>query len=227
MTNMQCDQFEQLLIEQGDAPMSQAAIAHMGSCEACRSLTADLNSIHDAAAELGAEDFPVPERVWVSLRNQIEAERGAGKATPAADGLPGGWWTAFQRPALAGAFLSLLLAAAALVSYQSGAPAMTVRSQVAPQLENNPVLGAEKIFEAEAVNVGDALIPGFQRRDADVTDSLRRNLGIVDNLINICEKSVHEEPDNELAREYLYGAYQQKAELLATAMNRSVTGGLQ
>jgi hypothetical protein len=46
-------------------------------------------------------------------------------------------------------------------------------------------------------------------------------------LIVLCEKSVHEEPDNQMAREYLYGAYQQKAELLATAMNRSVTGGLQ
>jgi hypothetical protein len=30
-----------------------------------------------------------------------------------------------------------------------------------------------------------------------------------------------------VAREYLYGAYQQKAELLATATSRSVTGGLQ
>jgi hypothetical protein len=60
-----------------------------------------------------------------------------------------------------------------------------------------------------------------------VTDSIRRNLQIVDNFIAICEKSVREQPDNQMAREYLYGAYQQKAELLATAMNRSLPGGLQ
>jgi hypothetical protein len=43
----------------------------------------------------------------------------------------------------------------------------------------------------------------------------------------MCEKDVHEQPDNQMAREYLYGAYQQKAEILATATNRSLSGGLQ
>jgi len=43
----------------------------------------------------------------------------------------------------------------------------------------------------------------------------------------MCEKDVREQPENEMAREYLYGAYQQKAELLSTAMDRSTTGGLQ
>ena len=35
------------------------------------------------------------------------------------------------------------------------------------------------------------------------------------------EKSVREQPSDPLAREYLYGAYQQKAVLLATALDRS------
>ena len=60
-----------------------------------------------------------------------------------------------------------------------------------------------------------------------MTASIRRNLGIVDNFIAMCEKDVREQPDNEMAREYLYGAYEQKAELLATATSRSMTGGLQ
>jgi hypothetical protein len=239
---MQCDQFEQVLIEQGDGPLSALALAHVEICEACRTLTADFSAIHDAALELGAEDIAVPERVWISLRNQLDAERLIHHPAPTPQNMQGGWWSAFQRPAMAGAFLSLILAAAALVgvgstwnppefSYQSEAPAgasaIAMRSPAAPQQEDNPVLSAEDVFKAEAINVGDDLIPGFQHRDAAVTDSLRRNLGIVDNFINICEKSVHEEPDNQMAREYLYGAYQQKAELLATAMNRSVTGGLQ
>jgi hypothetical protein len=75
--------------------------------------------------------------------------------------------------------------------------------------------------------VGSDSIPGLRRQDTAVTNSIRRNLQIVDNFIAICEKSVREQPDNQMAREYLYGAYQQKAELLATAMNRSLTGGLQ
>ena len=31
-------------------------------------------AIHDMALELGAEDIAPPERVWISLRNQLEAE---------------------------------------------------------------------------------------------------------------------------------------------------------
>jgi hypothetical protein len=57
-----------------------------------------------------------------------------------------------------------------------------------------------------------------------VTDSLRKNLDIVDNFIAMCEKSVREEPENDVAREYLYGAYQQKAELLAMMVERGALG---
>ena len=44
---------------------------------------------------------------------------------------------------------------------------------------------------------------------------MHQNLAIVDHYIDLCEKSVREEPDNDVAREYLYQAYQQKADLLA------------
>ena len=54
---------------------------------------------------------------------------------------------------------------------------------------------------------------------------LHHDLGEIDNFIVVCEKSVREQPDNEMAREYLYDAYQQKAQLLAVAMDRSPVGG--
>ncbi len=65
---------------------------------------------------------------------------------------------------------------------------------------------------------------GIRQNDPDVTASLRQNLDIVDNAIALCEKSVHDEPQNELAREYLYAAYQQKADLLAMMVDHSATG---
>ena len=49
----------------------------------------------------------------------------------------------------------------------------------------------------------------------EVTSDLRRDLTIVDNDIALCEKSVQEKPESEIARDYLYSAYQQKADLLA------------
>jgi hypothetical protein len=53
-----------------------------------------------------------------------------------------------------------------------------------------------------------------------VNASFQKNLQIVDKYIAMCEKSVREEPGNELARDYLYGAYQQKADLLAEMSER-------
>jgi len=240
---MKCDQFERILEEQDDAALPQPALAHLETCESCRFLAADFGAIRDLALELSAEEIPVPERVWIAVRNQIDAERvvqvDAERVVqidaermlqgerPAVPSVRPGWWTAFQRPALAAAFLSLIVAAAAMIGYQSGSVQSAVRVPIVPPQESAPVFSAENAFRAESLTVGDALIPELQQQDAAVTDSFRRNLSVVDHFISICETSVREQPENEMAREYLYGAYEQKAELLATAMNRSVTGGLQ
>jgi hypothetical protein len=134
----------------------------------------------------------------------------------------------FQRPAVAGAFLGLVLAAALTMSYWSNSPRTAAQfSQLTVQEETSPVPSADSVFKEEVLTVGNDSIPGLQRQDTAVTESIRRNLQIVDKFIAMCEKSVREQPDNPMAREYLYGAYQQKAELLATATNRSLTGGLQ
>ncbi len=113
------------------------------------------------------------------------------------------------------------------IGYFSNFAQTAVNSQLTIQQEVSPVPAADSVFKEEVLTVGNDSIPGLQRQDTAVTASIRRNLQIVDNFIAICEKNVREQPDNEMAREYLYGAYQQKAELLATATNRSMTGGLQ
>lgn len=223
---MQCDQFEQILEQQGDGPLPESAVAHINGCEACRALTADLEALHDAVIELGAEVIAPPERVWVALRNQLEAEGVIREAPAAARNLKPGWWYAFQRPALAGAFLSFVLVAAGLISYLGNSTQMAVHPQIDFKQEASAVPSAESVFKEELLTVGNESIPGFQK-DAAVSDSIRRNLNIVDNFIAMCEKDVREQPENEMAREYLYGAYEQKAELLATAMDRSTMGGLQ
>ena len=86
---------------------------------------------------------------------------------------------------------------------------------------------AENVFKEELLSVGNENIPGFRAQDSAVSDTIRRNLNIVDKFIAMCEKDVRDQPENEMAREYLYGAYEQKAELLSTAMDRNTTGGLQ
>lgn len=227
---MQCEQFEQILEQQDDGALPQPALEHLEGCADCRALAADFDAIQDLALELDNEAAAPPERVWISLSNQLEAEGIIRDARPVRTDnsrVRPGWWAAFQRPAVAGVFLGLLLAAASTVSFLSDIPQTSGHSQVVLPQESSPVQAADSVFKEEVLTVGSDTIPGLQQPDTAVTDSIRRNLQIVDNFIAMCEKSVREQPDNQMAREYLYGAYQQKAELLATATNRSLPGGLQ
>jgi hypothetical protein len=227
---MQCEQFEQILEQQDERALPALALAHLEGCEACRSLSADFDAIRESALELGSAVDAPPERVWISLRNQLEAEGlihvaqvsfRSGAVTRAS------WWALFQRPAIAGCFLGLILAAAGALGYLSNVPPASVESQVTPPQEISPTLTADNVFKEEILTVGIDSASGAPRPSTAVAASIRRNLQVVDNLIAMCEKSVHEQPDNQMARDYLYGAYQQKAELLAAAMNRGTIGGLQ
>jgi len=56
--------------------------------------------------------------------------------------------------------------------------------------------------------------------DSAVDASLRQNLQQVNEFIADCERRVREVPSDELAREYLTNAYQQKAQLLSAMMDR-------
>ncbi len=72
---MQCDQFEKILEQQeDDGRLPKPALDHIDACEACRALSADLDAIHGMAVEMGSEEIAPPERVWIALRNQLEAE---------------------------------------------------------------------------------------------------------------------------------------------------------
>jgi len=64
----------------------------------------------------------------------------------------------------------------------------------------------------------------LQTIDPESNAKLRRDLKIVNDFIAVCEKAVREQPKDETARQYLYGAYQQKSQLLTAATEHSWTG---
>jgi hypothetical protein len=227
---MHCNELEQILERQADGSLPEVATAHIKGCENCRALTADLEAIHAAAIDLGAEEIAPPERVWITLRHQLKAEGIIHEPLPAVQSVKHGWWFAFQRPALAGAFLSLVLVAAGMISIMGNstptAGHLTISPQPESKLNASVMPSAENVFREEMMTVGYQNAAGIQAYDAEVTDSIRRNLNVVDNFIAMCEKDVREQPENEMAREYLYGAYEQKAELLAAAVDRNTMGGV-
>jgi len=182
--------------------------AHVHSCPRCNRLVEDFGAIRAAALEWAyPEDEPSP-RVWTSLLAQLET-----------DGLIHAvhetWWqraTAwvpdFPRPALAGAYLAALVALAFAIS----GPAENRLNQ---QLWLQSAENTSSPLQAELTRAEQATVSTLPQSNSAVSASLQQNLAIVDNYITLCEKSVQDDPQSEVAREYLYDAYRQKADLLA------------
>ena len=206
---MQCKEVEVVLEREGFVPVPTAARAHLSGCSSCRNLIADLTAIVATAHLLPAEVDP-PARVWTSLRSQLQQEgiiRSAASRT--------GWlsFSHFFRPRVwATAALGLLIIAAAALQFQRPATQPT-------EARNSD----ENIYENTSLtlNNDEAHLPAMQLAGSSRMDvSLRQNLDIVDKFILDCEQRVKEEPQDELTREYLSGAYQQKAELISVMMDR-------
>jgi hypothetical protein len=202
---MQCKEVEVVLEHEGWTPLPEAAREHVAGCAACQNLVEDLTSIVATAHLFPAEVEP-PAHVWTSLRAQLEEE---GIIKPA--GAERGSWLQgfsdlFRSRVLATAAVSLLVIAAVALQIQRPAPATEAR---------NVYDDAATVLNADEANLSQMQLGG-----SVVDVSLRQNLDIVDKFIADCEQRVKEEPRDDLAREYLTGAYQQKAELLSAMMER-------
>jgi hypothetical protein len=120
---------------------------------------------------------------------------------------------------LAGAYVLAILIAAGISGYRTAPVADTFdRPALAEQISRPALDGLGSTLDGNMQRVVASFSSDY---DNSVALSLQQNLQIVDNLIAVCEKTVREHPADPLAREYLYGAYQQKADLLAVATDRS------
>lgn len=222
--NMHCERFEEMLAEQLDGPLPLEATTHLDTCSQCRLLHEDLQAIAVAAHEWGVDELTPPPRLWAAIETRLQ-EQGLiaqpNLPAPTTQGWLSGWWNLAARLELAGAYVLLMLVAAGLAGYRT-APVADTESFDRPATSvhvSRPALDG----------IGLTLDGNMQRAVASLSSdyggslalSLQQNLQIVDNLIAVCEKKVRENPADPLAREYLYGAYQQKADLLAVAMDRS------
>lgn len=224
MSPTQCAQFERMLEEQPDGPLSAIASAHMNNCDDCRVLWGELEAIRAAGMEWGSEEVEPPEYLWASLRQQLESE-GLIRQKSVRPGWLSGWFGAAPRWALAGAFLSLLLMGSLLAGYHvnqsNTAATLPMRLSISAAKPKLVAADLGRTLDGDLKEVFGSLPEG----NLALASSLRENLGIVDNLIAVCEESVREQPDDSMARDYLYGAYEQKAVLLATATDRSALEG--
>jgi hypothetical protein len=205
---MQCKEVEVVLEQEGWTPVPEAAREHLAGCSFCQSLVEDLTTIVATAHLLPAEIDP-PARVWTSLRAQLEAE-GIIKTPVAAR--QGSWWQGFSD-----LFRARLLATAAVGVLIVAAVALQLQHPQVPRTEAQSAY----LETAAVLNNDEAHLLNTHIASKSAVDvSLRENLEIVDKFIADCEQRMKEQPRDDFAREYLSGAYQQKAELLSAMMER-------
>jgi hypothetical protein len=217
---MLCKDVEIAVEQEGLAPLPEAARAHVAACSHCREFVGDLAAIVSVAKELPAEVEP-PARVWLSLQAQLELEGIIKTPFVPAHGGRSSWWHGFndlfRGRALATAAVGLLIVAAGLLQLRQTSDA---------PLESNasvsgPVWQIPFAQTAQVLNEQEIDLRNMQLASTSAVDtSFRQNLQQVDDFIADCERRVHAAPQDELAREYLYNAYQQKAELLSAMMDR-------
>jgi hypothetical protein len=234
---MQCKDVELVLEQEGLEPLPQEAQAHLAECRDCRNYIADLTSLVDAANKLPAEITP-PDRIWISLRAQLEEE---GIIKTPAEVVPEttvSFWDSmrafFGNRVAATSMVGILIVAAAVFMIRServqpptGTSAVAEKIQPLPVVQPTATEPAAKEptgeFDrtARALNDQEPVATGMLLASSSPIDaSLRDNLKKVNEFIADCEKHLKEQPQDQLTREYLSAAYEQKAELLSAMIER-------
>jgi len=221
MNTIGCNEFLDQLGDWMESRRSADARAHLTICGDCRALVADLAAIQDTAPSLAADDPEPAPRVWLALRAQLERE---GLIRAERHGWAArliGWlddvFAAVPRPVLAGAYLLALVAVGLTATGPGARKADDARWLSRTETSTGPL-------SAELDTAEHDTFSSLKNADPVVAASLQKNLAIVDNYIALCEKSVREDPQDEDARDYLYDAYQQKADLLAQMSDRGDDG---
>jgi hypothetical protein len=218
---MQCKDVEIFVEQEGLAPLSEAVNSHLAGCRECRNYIADVTSIVDVARKMPSEIAP-PDRIWISLRAQLELEGIIREPVFAPPFERASWWAGdgdlFRSRALATAAVGLLIVAATVLQIRNDdSAALNPPPSIQPSIIASESFAATRTVLDDQEPVARGMILAST---SPVDASLRENLQKVDDFIADCERRVKEEPQDDLAREYLSGAYQQKAELLSAMMDR-------
>jgi hypothetical protein len=222
---MLCRDVELVVEQEGLAPLPEAARAHVAACNHCQGFVADLAAIVSLAHELPAEVEP-PARVWLSLQAQLELEGIIKTPVVSAHGERSSWWRGFndlfRGRALATAAVGLLIVAAGVLQLRQppNAP-LEINASVAGPVWQIPFAQTAKVLNEQEIDLRNMQVADMHLASTSAVDtSFRQNLQQVDDFIADCERRVNAAPQDELAREYLSDAYQQKAELLSAMMDR-------
>ncbi len=226
---MQCRDVAQAIEQDGLLPLPEAARGHVAGCAACSSLVADFESILAAASQLPSDVEP-PSRVWVALRAQLEVEKIIREPQVAVPVEKSRWWHGFGQ--LIRGRVMAVSAVAVVMIFAAGYLQRTHREPFTTAVDATPVAKPEPVtaepfaaaalsLDQEEQSLGPVQTVSTGVSNASPVDtSLRENLATLNAFIKECRKRLQEDPNDQVARDYLAAAYQQKAEILAAMMER-------
>ncbi|MFZ0285832.1 MAG: hypothetical protein WAL32_11435 [Terriglobales bacterium] len=210
---MTCQEFERVLPEL-EGGRNFEADEHLRMCSRCWDLVADLDAITQQARALQASEEPSP-RVWNSIEIALRQEgliRRAPLDRPARQGV--GWGLRWLAPAAA----ALLLVSGVVLHQYRGDTAQLARiapAGVTATATAVPQAVGQTGDEDQLLNMVAARAPGLR---AGYASSLRA----VDAYIRDAESSARQNPNDEIAQQYLTNAYEQRAMIYEIGMERSL-----
>jgi hypothetical protein len=227
---MQCKEVAEVIEQEGFSPLPDAARGHVAGCAACSALIADFERIVELAHEIPAEVEP-PSRVWISLRARLEAEKIISEPDYVVQTQSAPWWQGFGQlirgRMLATAVVAVLVVAAGYFQIHQSptglTPTATTTEESRPLsagIVAEPFAETATTLDQEERNIAPVEPASLTAGTSQVDNALRENLVKLNAFIKECRKRLQEDPHDQMARDYLSAAYQQKAEILAAMMER-------
>jgi hypothetical protein len=213
---MTCEEFERVLTELGSGHSFEQE-EHLKSCSACSDLVADLSAISQQARLLKGSEEPSPW-VWNSIEVALRQEGLIRPPRLEHSRLPAqllGWKLRWLVPVAAG-----LLIAFGVLMFQRG----TDHRHLAGGSGSMGLVTADLQMNDGGAMANDdqQLLKTVSERMPSMRASYEANLRSVNAYIRDAELSVHSDPNDEVAQQYLRNAYEQKAMVYEMALDRSL-----
>jgi len=190
---------------------SPELLAHLEHCRPCQNLVEELRSIERAAPQI-AETYEPRPALWKQIENAVYAE-GLVRERPFS-----GWfrdlvreWLPLPAPALAAAYLVVLLLAGVVITFHTATPPLPAQRAVSPA---PPVDIAAELTSAEQT-----MLAEMERLNPGASPIYRNNLATVNYYIDLCQRTLDQDPGNPDVRHSLDQAYTQKADLLSAMLD--------
>jgi hypothetical protein len=185
--------------------------AHVERCQHCQAIVEDLRAIERIAPEIAGTFEPRPA-LWRRIETAAYAE-GLVQERPLS-----GWfrdlvreWWPLPAPALTAAYVLVILIAGAIIGLRTAAP---------PIPEQQAALPVPKVdIAAELTSAEKTILAEMEKANPQASEIYRYNLATVNYYIDLCQRTLDQDPDNLDVRHSLDQAYTEKGDLLSAMID--------